>query len=138
MTASRLLLVLAAGATLGACTWVKMEPQGHSIRVARASENLSACQRLGEITVTVKDQVGLYRRDPIKVKDELEVMARNEAPDMQADTIRAVDEPVNGEQSWQAFRCGAGRSAAPAQASRAAPAERPPAGDAETFPVRGD
>lgn len=136
MNAPRLLLCLAATAALGACTWVKMEPEGHAVRVARAGETLSACQRLGEITVSVKDQVGLYRRDPIKVRDELEVMARNEAPRMQADTLQAVDEPVNGEQRWAAFRCGPQRAAAPAAA--ATPAPRQAAGEAETFPVRED
>jgi hypothetical protein len=113
MRASHLLLLLLVAGTLGACTWVKMEPEGHAIRVARVGESLSSCQRLGEITVTVKERIGLYRRDPIKVRDELEVMARNEAPRMQADTLQAVDEPVNGEQRWQAFRCaGAGDGAA--------------------------
>lgn len=136
MNAHRLLLTVLATATLGACTWVKMEPEGHAIRVARAGESLSACQRVGEITVTVKDQIGLYRRDPIKVRDELEVMARNEAPRMQADTLQAVDEPVNGEQRWQAFRCGAQRASSPA--ATATPAPRPAAGEAETFPVRED
>lgn len=136
MNAPRLLLALAAAASLGACTWVKMEPAGYGVRVARADEALSACQRLGEITVTVKDQVGLYRRDPIKVRDELEVMARNEAPQMQADTLQPLNEPVNGEQRWQAFRCGAARSTANQPAPPAAP--RPAAGEAETFPVRGD
>lgn len=135
MNAPRLLLCLAATALLGACTWVKMDPAGHAVRVARAGENLGACQRLGEITVSVKDQVGLYRRDPIKVRDELEVMARNEAPRMDADTLQALDEPTNGEQRWQAFRCGSTRSAANAPQSR--PSERP-SGEAETFPVRGD
>ena len=136
MNASRLLSALAATALLGACTWVKMEPEGHAVRVARGGENLSACQRLGEITVAVKDQVGLYRRDPIKVRDELEVMARNEAPRMNADTLQAVDEPVNGEQRWAAFRCGAQRAAAPS--TPATPAPRQAAGEAETFPVRED
>lgn len=136
MNAPRLLLIVLATAALGACTWVKMEPEGHAIRVARASESLSACQRLGEITVTVKDTIGLYRRDPIKVRDELEVMARNEAPKMQADTLQAVDEPVNGEQRWKAFRCGAQRPAAAAATAPSPP--RAAAGEAETFPVRED
>ncbi len=135
MNAARLLLTLAATALLGACTWVKMDPAGHAVRVARAGESLGNCQRLGEITVSVKDQVGLYRRDPIKVRDELEVMARNEAPRMNADTLQALDEPTNGEQRWQAFRCGS--AASTSGAPRSAPSTTP-AGEAETFPVRGD
>lgn len=135
MTASRLLLSLIAAASLGACTWVKIEPEGQAIRVARAGEDLAACQRLGEITVSVKDSIGLYRRDPIKVRDELEVMARNEAPRMAADTLQAVDEPVNGEQRWLAYRCGAAHGAAAPKVPAPAAAARD---EAETFPVRGD
>ncbi|GIX35042.1 MAG: hypothetical protein KatS3mg126_0821 [Lysobacteraceae bacterium] len=104
------------------------------MRVARASEDLSACQRLGEIAVAVKDRVGLYRRDPIKVRDELEVLARNEAPRLNADTLQAVDEPIDGEQRWRAYQCGDRRPRAAASAA----APRAPASAAETFPVRVD
>lgn len=127
------LLILATAAGLGACTWVKMDPGGQAVRVAREGEDLSYCTRLGEVAVSVKDQVGFYTRDPIKVKDELEVMARNEAPSMGADTLIAKDEPLNGEQRFTAFRCRGG--SAPANAT---PVGEPrPAGEAETFPVRG-
>jgi hypothetical protein len=134
MNAPRPLMLLALACFLGACTWVKMEPEGHAIRVARLGDSLSSCQRLGEITVSVKERIGLYRRDPIKVRDELEVMARNEAPRMRADTLQAVDEPVNGEQRWQAFRCGGAGSATPSAAPTPTPA--PASAEAETFPVR--
>ncbi len=130
------LLILATTAALSACTWVKMDPQGQAIRVARDGEDLSYCQRLGEIAVSVKDQVGFYQRDPIKVKDELEVMARNEAPSMNADTLKAIDEPLNGEQRFTAFRC---RGAAAGNAATPAPVGTPrESGAAETYPVRGD
>jgi len=128
-----------ACALLGACTWVKMEPAGRDVRVARDGEDLSYCTRLGEITVSVKDRVGLYRRDPIKVRDELEVMARNEAPSMRADTVQAVDEPLDGEQRFVAFRCRGGSastSAAPARTSPTRPTRGE--GEAEVFPIKED
>jgi hypothetical protein len=133
------LIAAATCALLGACTWVKMEPGGQAIRVAREGDDLGYCQRLGEIAVSVKDQVGLYRRDPIKVRDELEVMARNEAPGMQADTLQAIDEPVNGEQRFTAFRCRGGSAATTAPANPASRADGPRGDDeAEVFPVRED
>ena len=59
------------------CAWVKLEPQARPIRVAAMQEDLSACTRLGEIAVSVKDGVGPVGRNPIKVRDELETLARN-------------------------------------------------------------
>jgi hypothetical protein len=92
-------------ALAGACTFVKMAPGGAEVRVARADRDLGACQRRGEIAVSVKDRLGPYQRDPIRVRDELETLARNEAPGLQADTVQPKTEPVDGEQRFLAFRC---------------------------------
>lgn len=119
---------------LSACTWVKMEPEGDQVRVVAAGTDLSHCKKLGEIGVEVKDKVGFYRRDPIKVRDELEVMARNEAPRLGADTLQPMDEPLNGEQRFEGFRCGA--SAMPAAVTPPVPQREE--GSAETYPIRED
>lgn len=120
------MLLLAAGVLLAGCTWVKMTPQGAAVRVAAAEEDLSACQRRGEIAVSVEDRVAFYRRSSVKVRDELETLARNEAISLDADTVQPKTEPEDGEQRFVAFRCGAGRPAS----------ERPATPDsAETFPI---
>lgn len=132
-------LPLAAAATLalGACTWVKMEPDGARVRVLAADAVTDGCTARGEVGVSVKDTVGLYRRNDLKVRDELETMARNEATSLSADAIKPLDEPVNGEQRFAAFRCG---SAVPTARNTARPA--PPASqplqleEAETYPIR--
>ena len=102
---------------LSACTWVKMEPQGAEVRVARAGDDLSSCARRGKVGVSVRDNVGLYQRNDLKVRDELETMARNEAASLDADTVQAVNQPSNGEQEFLAYACGryvpAARTAAP-------------------------
>jgi hypothetical protein len=126
----RTLIATALLAVLGACTWVKLEPNGKAVRVAREGEDLSYCEPRGEIGVAVKHNVGFIQRNPIKVRDELETMARNEAPGMSADTISALDEPLYGEQRFAAFGCRE-RSAAPP--TRTPPRSEP--GEAETFPV---
>jgi len=79
--------------------------------------------------------VGFYERNELKVKDELEVLARNEAPGLDADTIQAKGPPVDGAQRFVAFRCGAG--AGPAPASAAQPAQPPPDG-AQTAPLKDE
>jgi hypothetical protein len=126
--------------TVSACTWVKMEPQGLEVRVARAGDDLSACTRRGEVGVSVRDKVALYQRNELKVRDELETMARNEAHALGADTVQAANQPSAGEQRFLAYSCGrhvpAGRVAAPRETQ---PLDGPrQADEAQTFPVDGD
>lgn len=94
---------------VSACTWVKMAPGGAEVRVTRAGQDMSACERRGEISVSVKDRLGPIERNDIKVRDELETLARNEAPGLQADTVQPKGEPADGEQRFLAFRCGSNR-----------------------------
>ena len=131
------LVVATATLALGACTWVKMEPDGARVRVLAADAATDGCTARGEIGVSVKDKVGLYRRNDIKVRDELETMARNEAVSLSADAIKPLEEPYAGEQRFAAFRCG---SALPGARATARPA--PPASqslqleEAQTYPIR--
>lgn len=125
---------------LSACTWVKMEPQGLEVRVAHARDDLSGCTRRGEVGVSVRDKVGLYQRNDLKVRDELETMARNEASSLGADTVQAVNQPSAGEQNFLAYSCGryapAPRVAEPREVQ---PLDGPrQADEAQTFPVDGD
>jgi hypothetical protein len=61
------------------------------------------------------------------VRDELETLARNEAPGLGADTVQPKAEPDDGEQRFLAFRC---RGAAPATRPAATEGE-----GAQTYPV---
>jgi len=40
------------------------------------------------------------------VREELETLARNEAPGLGADTLQPLEEPRDGEQRFAAYRCG--------------------------------
>jgi hypothetical protein len=86
------------------CTWVEPDEAGKQVRVAYG-KTLTACTHKGDVTVSVKHKVGLYRRNELKVRDELESLARNEAARIGADTIQALDEPLNGEQRFGAYDC---------------------------------
>jgi len=132
--------------SLSACTWVKIEPEAKQIRVAMPTEDLSSCGTMrSEITVSVRDQVGLFNRDDMKVRDELETLARNQAAGSGVDTLKALDEPLNGEQTFGTWLCGrtaaapnaASRPSAPSSPDRQ-PATRQQGGgfqDVETYPV---
>ena len=134
-------LSLVLSATLSACTWVKMEPQGAIVDVAPRGDDLSSCARRGEVTVSVRDRVGLYQRNDLKVRDELETLARNEASSLGADTVQAINEPSAGEQSFQAYACG--RRVVRRTEVREVETTRYEDGprqsdEAQTFPVDGD
>lgn len=104
----RPILFLAAALLLPACTFVKMGPGADQVRVLRADQDTTGCQKRGEVAVSVKDRLGPYQRDEIRVIDELETLARNEAPGLGADTVQPLGPPADGEQRWAALRCGGG------------------------------
>ncbi|HQZ30810.1 MAG TPA: DUF4156 domain-containing protein [Arenimonas sp.] len=126
----QLLLCAVVVASLGGCTFVKMAEGAKQVRVAAATEALTACEKRGEVSVSVKDSLGPYERNDLRVRDELETLARNEAPSLQADTVQPKGEPSGGEQRFLAYRCGAG-----ATVGRAPVAKPADEGTAETYPI---
>jgi hypothetical protein len=115
------------------CSFVKMAPGGEEVRVVGAGQLPAGCVKKGEVEVSVKDRLGPYERDEMRVRDELEVLARNEAPGLGADTVQPKGPPADGAQRFLAFACGNA-------ASVAAPAERAqaPRAEAETAPLKDE
>ncbi len=141
MSITRIALTAALGSVaLGGCTWVKMEPAATRVRVLDAAANAGACTQVGEIGVSVQHKVGLYRRGELKVRDELETLARNEAIGLDADAVQPIGEPANGEQRFTALRCGVARPAATPAANPAEPAKATPLiiEEAQTYPIKLD
>ena len=103
----RLAVLAAASAVLlSACTWVHLAPAAKKVRVIPGGATPAGCEKRGEVSVSVKDSVAFYERNTLRVRDELETLARNEAPGLQADTLQPLGDPANGEQRFAAFRCG--------------------------------
>jgi hypothetical protein len=127
-------LVCVATLSVAACSWgIKLDSAGSKVRVAWNAD-VSACRDLGKVTVSVLDRLGPMDRNRVKVNDELEVMARNEAAQMNADTIKPLSEVRNGEQSWGAYSCGGNIVNEPASRPRS----QPDSNGVETFPIKGD
>ncbi|RMH93163.1 DUF4156 domain-containing protein [Lysobacter pythonis] len=100
----RLVLVPAATVlALAACTWVPIQPEAQKVRVQRAAP--AGCVKVGEIEVEVTDKVALYKRNPLKVSDELETLARNQAAGIPATDIHPLAVPADGRQRFAAWRC---------------------------------
>ncbi len=112
---------------LGGCTWVHMAPGAGAVRVISPGGAPSGCERRGEVAVSVKDSVAFYQRNELRVREELETLARNEAPGIQADTIQPLGQPLEGEQRFAAYHCGA--SAAATGPASATGAQTYPIGD---------
>jgi len=129
-------LLLVPVLLLGACTWgITLDDAGKQVRTAWNTD-VSQCRDLGKVTVSVMDRVGPVDRNNIKVRDELEVMARNEGAKMHADTIKPLGEPTDGSQAWGAYQCGNARLT-PNAPSTTSPTSTAPAGGAQTFPISG-
>jgi len=98
-------LLLVALCCVSACTWVQLESSGTQVRVVASDEPLTHCAFKGEITTTVTNRVAGIERNSIKVADELETLARNEAADLGANVIQPQGQPVAGEQRFTAHHC---------------------------------
>ena len=98
------LMVLLLSLSVTGCTWVHMAPGASAVKVATAAP--VGCEKRGEISVSVADKVALvYERNDLRVREELETLARNEAPGIGADTISPLGPPANGDQKFAAWRC---------------------------------
>ncbi len=91
-------------AVLPGCTFVHMAPGAGKVNVLAAAP--TNCEKRGEVEVSVKDRLGPYARSEAQVRDELETLARNEAPGVSADSISPLSRPNDGEQRWAMWRCG--------------------------------
>ena len=101
----RVLLLSSLLLTVTACTWVPIEPAGKATRVLPAGPVPAGCIAKGEVAVTVKSKVGFYNRNPLRVQEELETLARNEAPSAGANAVQAAAAPADGSQRFAAFQC---------------------------------
>ena len=89
--------------SLSACTFVHMAPGASAVRIVETPP--AGCEKRGEVEVSVKDSVAFYERNELRVKDELETLARNEGPGLAADTMNPLGPPRDGQQRWAAWRC---------------------------------
>ena len=82
-----------------------MAPEASGVRVIAAGAAPADCEKRGEVSVSVKDSVAFYERNALRVRDELETLARNEAPGIQANTVQPLGDPADGSQRFAAYRC---------------------------------
>jgi len=89
---------------LAGCTWIHMTPGASAVRVLDVAP--VGCEKRGEVVVEVKHSIAFIERNALKVHDELEVLARNEAPGMEGNAIHPLNEPDRGKQRFAVWQCG--------------------------------
>lgn len=95
--------VLLAG-SLAACTWVELKPQAEKVRVLSPYE-VGRCKLLGNVTSNTAATIGFIARGKSTVQEELYRLARNHAAGMGGDTVVAKGPMMEGEQSFNVYRC---------------------------------
>lgn len=98
----RSILLMGCLLSMPACTFVHMAPSAGKVKVLASAPS---CEKRGEAEVSVRHKVGFYERSEAQVRDELETLARNEAPGVGADSISPLGQPVDGTQRWALWRC---------------------------------
>lgn len=99
---SSLALVLLLG--LSACTFVKPNERGAQVKVAEAAE-VGHCRKVGTTTVSVLDKVAGVPRSYNTLAEELANLARNEAPNLEGDTVVPISDIVNGQRQFDVYDC---------------------------------
>ena len=99
----RWILLMAGLLATSGCTFVHMAPGAANVKVLAAAP--SGCEKRGEVEVSVKDRLGPYERSEAQVREELETLARNEAPSAGANAVQASGLPADGSQRFKAYQC---------------------------------
>lgn len=89
---------------LSACTWVELAPEAEDVRIVDAV-HVANCKMVGTTTVSVRADVASFKRDPEKIKSEVETLARNEAIKLKGDTLVATTDIQDGEQTFKVYKC---------------------------------
>ena len=99
----RVWIALCVAAT--GCSWVQLTEAGSAIRVGTAEEVVS-CEKLGTTRTKTSDRALIFSRRHAKVDEELEFLARNEAAELDGDTVVPLGPTSDdGRRSFGIYRC---------------------------------
>jgi hypothetical protein len=100
----KLWFVLIITACIGACTWVKKNPESDTVRVI-PTDRVVGCTKLGSVATNTLSNITVVKRNAKKIASELETIAKNEAIESGADTISPITEIVDGRQTFVMYKC---------------------------------
>src|SRR5699024_4772671 len=134
MRKTLLLVPVIAAIALAGCSWgIKLTDAGRQVRTDWNGD-MSGCRQLGKVTVSVADHLGPIDRNAVKVRDEREMTAPNEALDLQgAHTVQPLAEPTDSSQPWTMYQCSDASTRPPSAGTTTAPAATK-TGGVKTYP----
>lgn len=100
----KILIAIGSALILSSCAWVKVTPQGESVRLVQSAKAVEPCKKLGRVNAKVVSHI-VFNRDADKVAGELADLARNEAVLMGGDTIIPISEIIDGRRSFGVYQC---------------------------------
>ena len=95
--------LLTLAALQAGCSFVQLTPGGEDV-VIRSTADIAQCESIGVVTAKTQSRV-VIERGAASVQSELNVLARNEAATLGGNAIVPIGEPVEGSQSFRAYRC---------------------------------
>lgn len=98
------LILAALVISLNACAWVELTPTGEKVRVLSKAE-VSGCKHVGKTHVKTAGKIVGGERYLEKVQEELDILARNSAPEIGGDTVVRIGQPEDGKQVYEVYRC---------------------------------
>jgi len=99
------LLCAALALTSSACAWVKLTDAGSEVRVASA-DAVTSCDKVGATHAKTSPRAWIFARNPRKIDEEVEYLARNEAANMGGDTIVPRSSTSDeGRRSFDVYIC---------------------------------
>jgi hypothetical protein len=99
-----LVLIMINILLLSGCTWIHISPSGEKVRAVSSAE-IAGCEKIGVTTVSLLAKIVGIKRSQRKVARELETLGRNSGAEMGGDTIVPVSDIINGEQTFEVYRC---------------------------------
>jgi hypothetical protein len=91
---------------LAACkSWVQLTPEGSNVELVGDASRVANCARVGRANVQTLGKIIVVERGGQRLQDELLTLARNEAADLDGDTVVPESLISNGEQVFGVYRC---------------------------------
>lgn len=91
-------------AMLGACSFVKLNPQAESTYVLQNENAASNCKLIGKTTASLWSSASTFQSDQ-KIDDQLNTLARNQASEMGGNSVLAITGVENSQRTFNVYKC---------------------------------
>ena len=88
---------------LPGCAFVQLSDAGAGV-AQLGTGDVANCREIGEVSTQTKDKILISRGQEV-VRQELTILARNEAAGLGANAIVPIAQPVDGTQRFRAYSC---------------------------------